>query len=85
MKMHNNSDLKAFSQYLADELAILGKTDFVEDLQKWSRTSCTTASEYLGEFRMILERILLWEEIDNRMRKDVEACMEEIRKALQYR
>ena len=54
----NLNILKDFSIYLSVELDKVDETDLSNELKDWKDTFFTTSSEYLGELRVILCRIL---------------------------
>lgn len=49
---------KDLSRYLNSELSNLVNTNYLNELNDWANTSYTTSSEYLGELRIILNKIL---------------------------
>lgn len=49
---------KDLSSYLNSELSNLVNTNYLNELNDWANTSYTTSSEYLGELRIILNKIL---------------------------
>lgn len=60
MKKWSFQDPKSFqklSSYLISELNTLGNAEYSIELNDWANTAYTTSSEYLGELRIILNKI----------------------------
>jgi hypothetical protein len=49
---------KDLASYLISELNKLDSSDYSNELNDWANTSYTTSSEYLGELRIILNKVL---------------------------
>jgi len=53
----------------------------VDELEKWDGDFFTTSSEFLGELKLILERIRTLRALEDISKKEVEGCLESINKA----
>jgi hypothetical protein len=51
-------DMKEFAQYISDELMEKNRNNLALEVGEFSYNSFTTSSEYLGEFRIILKKVL---------------------------
>lgn len=51
-------DMKEFAKHLSEELMKISQVELAEEIKFFSYNTYTTSSEYLGEFKFILERIL---------------------------
>jgi hypothetical protein len=52
-------DMKNFVEYLSSEMKSLGKSIWVDELKFFLTNTYTTSSEYLGELRIVLNRLLI--------------------------
>lgn len=50
-------DMKKFASVLSNKLDELGFNEISKDTNQFSYNSYTTSTEYLGEFKLLLERI----------------------------
>jgi hypothetical protein len=50
--------MKEFAKYLSGELIKLGFNERAKMIDEFSYNSYTTSSEYLGEFRILLEGLI---------------------------
>lgn len=57
-KFNHLNDMKEFAKYLSRELERLGYKDKSRIVSEFSYNSFTTSSEYLGEFRFLLEDLI---------------------------
>lgn len=51
--------MKEFAKYLSEELKNHGLSELSKEVLEFKSNYCTTSSEYLGEFRTILNEVLL--------------------------
>lgn len=70
-------DLKDFSVFISDELANLGKDNLAAEVKEFSFNTYTTSSEYLGELRITLNKVL---SEGNTLNQEIRVC---ITKAIQ--
>lgn len=75
MEFKNNDDLRRFAETLSQDLELLGETVLANDLKNWSEEYFTTASEFLGELKLILERIKYLKSLDEITKKNVGDCI----------
>lgn len=52
-------DMKDFAQFISDYLLANNRENLALEVEKFSYNTYTTSSEYLGELRIVLKRILL--------------------------
>lgn len=57
MSFSNNDDLKKFVAILIQELELHGEKSLANELRAWQSDSFTTSSEFLGELKLILQKI----------------------------
>jgi len=81
MEFNNNDDLRRFAKLLSEKMESLGNSSMAHDLKEWNDTSFTSASEFLGELRMILERVKEFKAIDIELKQNVSDCIAAINKA----
>ena len=58
LQFNKLSDMKEFAKYLSGELIKLGFNDRAKIIDEFSYNSYTTSSEYLGEFRILLQDLI---------------------------
>ena len=80
----NNNDIKAFVKLLIQKMDDKCEKELSEELIKWNGDFFTTSSEYLGELKLIWEKIKHLETLDSKDRKEIINCIESINKALGY-
>lgn len=81
MIFNNNDEIKEFALNLVEILEKLGEKSYADDLKAWSGDFFTTSSEFLGELKLILERISNVKLLDDITRKNVNECIRLINKA----
>ena len=81
MIINNNEDILRFSKELIIKMNSIGEHAFAKELENWSGGFYTTSSEFLGEFKMILERVKGLKPLDLSTKKDIIDCIEIINKA----
>lgn len=52
-----NRDLVAFARELADDLRVENASLLADALDNWSKQFFTTSSEFLGELKLLLDRV----------------------------
>jgi hypothetical protein len=74
---------KDLASYLISELNKLDSTDYSNELNDWANTFYTTSSEYLGELRIILNKILNDSDIKlpDEVKNSIELAINAINKA----
>ena len=82
MKFDNNDDLKNFALNLSKGLERKGECVLAKELEGWSTEFFTTATEFLGELKLILMRIKDLQVLDQATKNDVKECIRTIEKAL---
>lgn len=81
-KFNNLNDMKEFAKYLSKELENFGDKDNSKMVNQFSYNSYTTSSEYLGEFRILLEDLKKQKVLeDENIRLQVDAAIKAINKA----
>ena len=81
MIINNNEDLKIFAQKLARDLEKGGDIELAKELSLWTEDFFTTSSEFLGELKLILEKVKALKYLTNSNQNDVEECLNLINKA----
>lgn len=82
MIFESNRDLKKYSKWLISKLMEINEKKLAEELKNWENTDFTTSSELLGEFMLILEKILKLELLDGVTRREVKDCVLLIKNSL---
>lgn len=72
-KFEKTQDIMRFADHISSELVKQGKHELVSEINQFSNTSFTTSSEFLGEFRMLMSKILLLKEI--KLDKETESAI----------
>lgn len=76
------NDVKEFAKYLSKELENFGYKDKSKMVYEFSYNSYTTSSEYLGEFRILLEDLKKQNVLDDdNIKIEVDAAIRAINKA----
>jgi hypothetical protein len=57
-------EMKQFALHLSNELNLHGEVNLANEVKYFSKNTYTTSSEYLGEFRIVLIRVL---NLDNKI------------------
>jgi hypothetical protein len=57
-KFNSLADMKELAKNLSDELNKIDEIELAEQIMLFSYNAYTTSSEYLGELKFVLERIL---------------------------
>ena len=85
LQFNQLSDMKEFAKYLSGELIKLGYNDRAKMVDEFSYNSYTTSSEYLGEFRLLLED-LIKENIltEDKIKLEIAIAVKAINKAFGY-
>lgn len=78
MKFNNNDEIKAFVLNLVEILEKIGEKSHAYELKAWSGEFFTTSSEFLGELKLILERISNVKLLDDITRRNVNECIKVI-------
>lgn len=74
--------MKEFAKYLSKELENFGHKDKSKMVNEFSYNSYTTSSEYLGEFRILLEDLKKQNVLDDdNIKLEVDAAIRAINKA----
>ena len=81
MMFNNNEEIKEFALNLVEILEKIGEKSHANELKAWSGDFFTTSSEFLGELKLILERISTVKLLDDITRKNVNECIKVINKA----
>lgn len=81
MIFNNNDEIKEFALDLVEILGKIGEKSHAYELKAWSEEFFTTSSEFLGELKLILERISNVKLLDDITRKNVNECIRVINKA----
>ena len=81
MKLNNNCGLKSFAEDLVNKLSRSNELEFVNEICNWSSDVFTTSAEYLGEFMLVLEKIIYVQALDQSTRDDVSECISAIKKS----
>lgn len=80
--MHNdNQGLKEFSKTLSQRLECIGEKEFANELNDWDKQFFTTSSEFLGELKIILDKIRDLKTLDDFTKKEIRNCIAVINKA----
>ena len=75
-------DMKGFAKYLSKELKNFGYKDKSKMVNEFSYNSYTTSSEYLGEFRILLEDLKKQNVLDeDNIKLGMEAAIKAINRA----
>lgn len=83
-KFSNLNDMKEFAKYLSNELDKLGYKDEAKRINEFSYNSYTTSSEYLGEFRFLLEELKKYDILKNaNMLLEADRAIKAINKAFE--
>ncbi len=77
----NNEELKIFSIALIDKLKLIGESEFADELVIWKDQFFTTSSEFIGELKLILQKIYIIKGLDAETRKDIQEYILLINKA----
>jgi pyoverdine/dityrosine biosynthesis protein Dit1 len=81
-KFEDLNDIKKFAKYLSEELERLGYNDMARMISEFSYNSYTTSSEYLGEFRFLLNDLIKQDILkDNDIKIEVENAIRTINRA----
>lgn len=81
MKTDSNDDIKKFVKELIKKMENAGESDIARELNDWDNDFFTTSSEFLGELKLILERIEQLEVLDSTTKKNVKDCIISINRA----
>ena len=73
--------MKEFATYLSRELEEMGYKDKSKMVNEFSYNSYTTSSEYLGEFRILLEDLKKENIFNNKVKTEVDFAIKVINKA----
>lgn len=83
LQFENLNDMKKFAKYLENVLLKLGITEEANKVSAYSYNSFTTSSEYLGEFRIVLNDFNKSDiSVNNEIRFEIESAINAINKAL---
>lgn len=82
MVFNNNDDLKRFAKILTKKMENIGEDVLAKELINWNNDFFTTSSEFLGELKLILERIKQIKSLDAITKKDVTECIATINRAI---
>ena len=76
-------DMKQFAKLISTELEQNNRADLALETSGFSYNSYTTSSEYLGEFRLVLKKILKEKDftLDNKIRQSIYKAIAAIDKA----
>jgi len=75
MNFTSNADIKSFSKLLQETLVSIGEESLADELKEWDDGFFTTSSEFLGEMKLILEKIYVLRNLDEVTKKNVKACL----------
>lgn len=85
LQFNQLDDMKKFAKYLSGELTRLGYNDRAKMVDEFSYNSYTTSSEYLGEFKILLEDLMKENIlIDDKIKCEVVIAVKAINKAFSY-
>ncbi|MCA1066122.1 hypothetical protein QTG56_25455 (plasmid) [Rossellomorea sp. AcN35-11] len=73
-------DLKKFAGVLSEELLLQDEADISRDVSYFTRNTFTTSSEYLGEFRILLEEVIKDIKLNSSLVKTVKKAIKSIDK-----
>lgn len=81
-EFNNLNDMKEFAKYLSKKLESFGYKDKSKMVNEFSYNSYTTSSEYLGEFRILLEDLKKQNVLkDENIKLGVDSAIKAINKA----
>lgn len=83
MTFKNNDEIKDFVKELKRKLESIGENEFFDELANWEDTFFTTSSEFLGELRIVLEKIEAQNipSLKGNTQKQIRSCIKAINKA----
>jgi len=75
--------LKEFAEYISKTFDSLGEAELAKEVSDFTYNSFTTSSEYLGEYRILLQKIIQEKKnkIDNELYEDIQKAINAINKA----
>lgn len=82
-KFEKPQDIMKFADHISSELVKQGKHELESEINQFCSTAFTTSSEFLGEFRMLMKKVLLRKEIkfDKETENGIFKAIETINKA----
>lgn len=80
MELNSNQDLRLFAKFLAEKMESMGHHSIAHDLREWNETAFLP-SELLGELRIILKRVESLNDIDPKLKQQVNDCIVAINRA----
>ncbi len=82
-KFENPQDIKKFADHMSSELMKRNKHELASEINQFCSTPFTTSSEFLGEFRIIMKKVLSQKEIifDKGTKNGILKSIETINKA----
>ena len=85
LQFNKLDDMKEFAEYLAGELIKLGYDDKAKMVYEFSYNSYTTSSEYLGEFKILLEDLIKENMFHkDKIKSEISIAVKAINKAFSY-
>lgn len=81
MNFKSQADVKVFGKTLQERLLSMGEASLANELREWDGGFFTTSSEFLGEMKLILEKISVLKSLDDVTKKNVQGCLSAINQA----
>lgn len=83
MTFNNNDEIKDYVKELKKKLVSIGENEFLDELVNWEDTFFTSSSEFLGELRIVLEKIQAHNipSLEGNAQKQIRSCIKAINKA----
>lgn len=76
------SDLKRFAKYLSEEFEFQGKQDLANQIKQFERIWSYPATEYLGEYRILLNKIISdFDDLDTKLIYNIKKAISSLNKA----
>jgi len=79
--LDRNRELKQFSKTLSKKLDSITEKGLAKELDEWDTQYFTTSSEFLGELKIILNRVNQLKTLDEFTKREVGNCIAVINKA----
>lgn len=85
MSFSNNEDIMKFIAILVDNLELIDEKSLITELEAWQSISFTTSSEFLGELRLILQKInaRCRKRLKITIQQQIDECINSINKAFE--
>lgn len=79
--MNNNQELHIFANKLIKRLDEIKEITLRQELENWNEEFFTTSSEYLGEFKLILQKVRYVEKMEASLKLEIEEIINKINQA----